>query len=159
MGQLIHQHQLGAALEHGGHIQLLELDAAMAEPFAGNLLQPLGLAGGFAAAVGFEQADHHIGAVPEPFVALLEHAAGLAHPRRHADEHLVAATALAGADHRGGSGAVGSFGDGTVWGGAAAAGGDAAGAAGAAVGQGLDRKRCGQRGLPTASRAITGTRL
>jgi len=59
-GQLIHQHQLGAALEHGGHIQLLKLHATVAEPFARNLLQPLGLAGGFAAAVGFEQADHHI---------------------------------------------------------------------------------------------------
>ena len=61
--------QLGAAFEYGGHIQLLEFDAAVAEPNAGNRLQSLGLAGGFAAAVGFEQADHHIGAVPEPFDA------------------------------------------------------------------------------------------
>lgn len=72
---------LQAAFEHGGHIQLLKLHATGAEPFAGNLLQPLDLAGGFAAAMGFEQADHHIAAVPEPFAALLEQAAGLAHPR------------------------------------------------------------------------------
>jgi hypothetical protein len=112
VGQLIHQNELGAALEHGGHIQLLKPHATVAEPFAGNLLQPLGLAGGFAAAVGFEQADHHIAAVPEPFVSLLQHAAGLAHPRRHADEHLVAAAPMRGADHdrlvpvRRGAGAV-----------------------------------------------------
>ena len=74
---------------------------------------PLDLAGGFAAAVGFEQADHHIAAVPEPFVALLEHAAGLAHPRRHADKHLVAAATLAGANHLDGSGAVWCFAGGT----------------------------------------------
>jgi hypothetical protein len=74
---------------------------------------PLDLAGGFAAAVGFEQADHHIAAVPEPFLALLEQEAGLAHPRRHAEQHLAAAAALAGANHRDGSGAVGSFGGGT----------------------------------------------
>ena len=112
MGQLIHQHQLGAAFKHGGHIQLPKLHAAVAEPYGGNLLQPLGLAGDFAAAVGFEQADHHIAAVPEPFAALLEHAA--VHPgRRHADKHLVAAATLAGANHLDGSGAVGCFAGGT----------------------------------------------
>ena len=45
-----------------------------------------GTAGAFAAAVGFEQADHHIGAVSEPFVAFLQQATGLAHPRRRAHE-------------------------------------------------------------------------
>ena len=52
MGQLIHQNELGAAFEHGDHFQLLEFDAAVAEPF----------------------------------VALLQQAAGLAHPRRRSRE-------------------------------------------------------------------------
>lgn len=50
--------------------------------------------------MGLQQADHHIGAFPQCFLALLKHAAGLAHPRSHADEHLVAPAAVGGANHR-----------------------------------------------------------
>ena len=99
MGQLIDQHQLRMAGQHRRHIQLLEIDALVAETLAGNLLQSPGFAGRVLSAVGFQQTDHHIGAFPQRLLALLEHAAGLAHARRHADEHLVAAAPVAGADH------------------------------------------------------------
>ena len=99
VGQLIDEHQLRMAGHHGGHIHFLQLDLLVTDPLAGDLLQTLRLAGGVLTAVGLQQTDHHIGAFPQRFPALLEHATGLAHTRSHADEHLVPAAPVGGADH------------------------------------------------------------
>ena len=66
----------------------------MQEPPQGNPFEALGLGGGIGAAMGLEHTDHHIGAGATEFLALLEHPIGLADPRGHADEELVAAPSL-----------------------------------------------------------------
>lgn len=50
--------------------------------------QPLQQGGCFGSAMGFRHADHHVHALGQAILGLLEHGVGLAHPRGHAEEDL-----------------------------------------------------------------------
>jgi hypothetical protein len=81
-------------------VHLLELLPAVVDPAARQLLEALGLGGGLGATVRLEVADHDVAARGLRGLSLLEHAVGLADPRRHPQEDLVAPSTVG--SHRAG---------------------------------------------------------
>ena len=93
--ELVDQRQLGRPLEDRRQVHLLEHRVAVGHPPARQPLEPLRLRLGLGAAVGLEVGDHHVAPGPLLGLSLLQHAVGLADPRRHAEEDLVAAASTA----------------------------------------------------------------
>ncbi len=76
--QLVHQRDLRPAGEHRVEVHLLEGGAAVAQPGPRDHLQAVDQCGGVRAAVGLDEADHHVGAALGTPVPLAQHGVGLA---------------------------------------------------------------------------------
>ena len=80
------------ARQQGVEIHLLQLAAAVFDMPARDHVQPGDQRFGFLAAVGFDDADHDVGAVARARLGGGEHFVGLADAGRGAEEDLQAAT-------------------------------------------------------------------
>ncbi len=91
VGKLVDQRQLRVASQDPRQVHLLDLDLAVGNPAPGDDLQPDGLVAGLLAFVRLQVADRDIAPGLPLGPALLQHAVGLPHPGRHAEEDLVVA--------------------------------------------------------------------
>ena len=94
VGQLVDQRDGRPAGEHGVEVHLLQHDAAVLDPAARHLLQLADLGDGLRPAVGLDEADHHVDALPPQAVAFLEHVVGLADAGGKAEVDLQPAALL-----------------------------------------------------------------
>ncbi len=95
MGQFIHQRNGGPPLEHRIQVHLLQDDATVLDSSARHLFQIADLGNGLRSAVRFDEADHHVDALPPQPVSLLEHVVGLANPGGETKIDFQPATLLA----------------------------------------------------------------
>ncbi len=91
MRQLVYQHPLRFARDHGGGIHLLEGAAPVVELLAGNLLQSFGQFRDFGTPMRFDDADDHILAPAHAAMRFSEHGVGLPDAWRVAEEDFVLA--------------------------------------------------------------------
>lgn len=84
MGQLVDQHDLGAAGQHRLDVQLGELGAAVGDEARRDEFDAVEQLGGPLAAVGFYDRGDDVGAPFDPAVRLAEHREGLSDARRRA---------------------------------------------------------------------------
>ena len=81
MCQLIDQRDLWVPGDHGVGIHLVDDHALIGDRQRRHDLQVADLLGGVGPAMGFHEADHHVGATLFPAVRLLQHGVGLAYTR------------------------------------------------------------------------------
>ena len=96
VGQFVDQGDGGPAGQHGVDVHLLQHDAAIFDAAARNLFELADLGDGLRPAVGLDETDHHVDALPPQPVALLQHVVGLADPGGEAEVDLQPARAAAG---------------------------------------------------------------
>jgi hypothetical protein len=100
VGQLVDQAELRGAVEDGRQVHLFDLLPPVLDLAARQDLEPIRLCRRLGAIVRLEVANHHVATRGLARLALLEHAVGLADPRRHPEEDLVAPSPVGG--HRSG---------------------------------------------------------
>ncbi len=88
VGAFVHQQQPRPAGQGGVDVELHQGAAAVGDGFSWQDLEALEQGRGLGPAVGLDQADRHVGPLGLPPRRLLQHLVGLAHARRHAEEHL-----------------------------------------------------------------------
>jgi len=83
--QLVDQRHPRAPGQDRVDVHLLEGGAAVLQPAPWHHLEALDHLGGMAAAVGLDEADHHVGAALAPAVRLAQHGVRLADPGRRTE--------------------------------------------------------------------------
>ena len=95
MGEFVDQRQRGAAGEDRVEVHLLERLLAVGDPAPGDDLEAADEGGGLGAAVGLDDADHHVDAVAAQRLAGGQHLPGLADAGGGAEEDLQPPAGLA----------------------------------------------------------------
>ena len=95
VGQLVDQRHLRPASQRRIEVEFGEGMGAMHNDLARQNLEGRGEGHRFGAAVGFDDAGHHIPALGQHMRALSQHFIGFAHARRGAQKYLEAAPRLA----------------------------------------------------------------
>ena len=95
VGQLVHQGNLGDALQHGIHVQFGEFRSARSPGPGGRALQSVQQSQGIGAIVQFHIASHYVEALVQQAAGLLKHGVGFAHPGGVAQVYLKRSPALA----------------------------------------------------------------
>jgi hypothetical protein len=90
VGELVDERELRRAAQERREVHVPELGAAVVDAPPRHRRQSLGKCRRVLAPVRLDQPDDHVTARLELGVALLQHAVGLAHPGRHAEEDRVA---------------------------------------------------------------------
>ena len=93
--ELVDQHEARAALQDGVEIHFRQHLALIEDALLGNDFEALGQKVGLDAAMGFDDADHHIDAVEAALTRLRQHFVGLADAGRGAEKNLQPAARLA----------------------------------------------------------------